>query len=206
MNKINETNTESTIRVVIIGDQAVGKSSIMLRYTQNVFNVKMMGTAGIDVRKKELIYQNIPIRMLIYDSAGHERFRQITQTQFKGAKGIILVYDLNDHKTFENVEQWIKSITENADYGAEVIIVGNKLDLQRDVSNEEIESISKKYKMSHMETSALTGENVDKVFDTLLENIMTKEIQVKTDNDIVLSQQKIVLEPLQKKNKKGCCS
>lgn len=203
------TENETTIKVMVIGDQAVGKSSIMLRYTENIFSVNMMGTAGIDVRKKIIKIQNQTIRLLIYDSAGHERFRQITQTQYKGAKGIILVYDLTDSKTFENVINWIKSITDNADHGVQVLMVGNKNDLteNRQVTAEEQEKLCSQFGFPFIETSALTGENIDGAFNLLVDNILKNEIKIKKSKEIELNTIKdnIVIKN-KPKEKKKCCS
>lgn len=206
LNKQLNENEEHRIKIVIIGDQAVGKSSIMLRYTENIFTKNMMGTAGVDVRKKQLTYEGKPVRLLIYDSAGHERFRQITSTQFKGAQGILLVYDLSDKKTFENVTNWIKSIKENADYGVEIFLVGNKMDLEKQVELADEESLSLKYDIPYIETSALTGENVGEAFQLIVNKIMKKEIKLKTEEDFKSMNQNIVLHETPKKKKKCCGS
>lgn len=165
------------IKLLILGDQAVGKSSLMIRYTDEVFNLNIMGTAGIDLKKKNVVIDGEPIKVMIYDTAGHERFRQIAKTQYKGSKGIVLIYDVTDIKTFDRVSYWIDHIKENADTGVEILLVANKCDKneERVVNYEDGANLALKFKVPFIETSAKTGENIDKAFLIIINNVFAKD-------------------------------
>jgi small GTP-binding protein len=182
----NKVDSSSQIKIMILGNQAVGKSSIMLRYTDDVFHYNMMGTAGVDFKKKMVKIGNEEIKVMIYDTAGHDRFRQITKNLYKGSQGIMLVYDVSDKKTFESVSYWMDHIKNNADVGVEIILVGNKIDItNREVSTEDGIGLANKFKVPIVETSALNGFNVENAFLTLIQNICEKDIKkiMLTDNE-----------------------
>lgn len=186
------------VKMLIIGDQAVGKSSLLMRFIDDKFSLSMMGTAGVDMKKKVIDYNNNKINFLFYDSAGHIRFRHVTKQFYQGSKGIILAYDLTDKSTFNNVDEWIKSIKENADSTAEMVIIGNKTDLkeERVVSEEDSKALHNKYGIEVFEVSAKTGENVGNAFTKLIDKIMTNPVLSK---DLILSDKKIEA-PIQIKN------
>ena len=193
-----------SIKLMIIGDQAVGKSSILIRYTEDTFSQNMIGTAGVDFKKKIVDMNNKQIKVLIYDSAGHERFQKITKNFYNGAKGIILVYNINEKKSFDNLQKWVETIQINADNDCEVLLVGNKIDLEKNVLTEEGVKISTDYKTHFIETSAKTGENIDKAFTILLTAIMIKELnRVSTEKKIV---DNIKIDNVKVKEKKCCAS
>ena len=193
-----------SIKLMIIGDQAVGKSSILIRYTEDTFSQNMIGTAGVDFKKKIVDMNNKQIKVLIYDSAGHERFQKITKNFYNGAKGIILVYNINEKKSFDNLQKWVETIQINADNDCEVLLVGNKIDLEKNVLTEEGVKISTDYKTHFIETSAKTGENIDKAFTILLTAIMIKELnRVSTEKKIV---DNIKIDNVKVKEKMCCAS
>jgi small GTP-binding protein len=193
---MEKSDSRDQIKVMILGNQAVGKSSIMLRYTDDIFHYNMMGTAGVDIKKKMIKVGDDNMKVMIYDTAGHDRFRQITKNLYKGAQGIMLVYDVSDKKTFENISYWMDHIKNNADVGVEIILIGNKIDItNREVSVEDGIALSNKFKVPIVETSALTGINVDSAFLTLVQNICNKDMK------------KIILtsEAEKKPKKTRCC-
>lgn len=186
----NNENKKNNLKIIIIGDQAVGKSSLLMRYCEDKFTLNMMGTAGIDFKRKMIEYRKTPINVIFYDSAGHDRFRHIVKQHYQGAKGIILTYDVTDKNSFTNVDDWMNNIKENADSNAEIILIGNKTDLNehRVVSTEEGIDLGKKYDVQVFETSAKLGENTEKAFYSIiikiLENkVLNKDIKFKDDID-----------------------
>jgi len=210
-------------KLMMLGEQAVGKSSLVLRYTKNKFQYNIMGTAGLDLKKKELKINEENVNVIIYDSAGHDRFRKISEVQFKGSDGLILVYDTTDNKTFEWIMEWLDKIDSYDDKKMEVLVVGNKIDLpNKSVQYENALSKTEKYGIRIIETSALTGENVEIAFSTIIEkihekknnnalkNFNTNNNNLKSENNDLLvseSKEKISLEKNnKKKKKKGCCS
>jgi len=120
----------------------------------------------------------------VFDTAGHERFHKINSKFFKSAKGIMLVYDISDKNTFDNITTWMKSIIENSDKTTDVLIIGNKKDIKenRQVSEEEGTNIANEYKVSFIETSAKTGENVENAFTTVINNYLKKEKEKSEEN------------------------
>lgn len=199
----SNTNTDSTnikYKIMIIGNLAVGKSSIMYRFTDDLFNINLMGTAGIDIKKKQIKINDTDITLMIYDTAGHDRFRQITKSQYRGSKGIMLIYDITDRKTFESVSDWMDHIKTNADTGAEVILIGNKSDmLNRVITEEEGKALADKYNVPFVETSALTGLNIEKAFLTLVQNIHSR------DGKKISIMSEIINQENKKHKKKVCC-
>lgn len=168
---------ELQFKTLLLGDQAVGKSSLMMRYTLDEFNLNIMGTAGVDLKKKNLVINDENVKVMIYDTAGHERFRLIAKSQYKGSHGIVLVYDVTDKKSFDNISFWMNNILEHAETNVEILLVGNKNDKvnEKVVTTEEGEGLAKKFNVPFMETSAKTGENVDAAFLLLNTNIYNKE-------------------------------
>jgi len=191
--KTTPRNKKNNVRIIIIGDQAVGKSSLLMRYCEDTFTLNMMGTAGLDFKKKTIDFKDETINVLFYDSAGHDRFRHIVTQHYKGAKGIILTYDITDKNSFINVNDWMKNIKENADSNAEILLLGNKTDLseERTVNYEEGVELSKKFSVEFYETSAKTGENTSQAFYSLIMRIFNNPLlnadifqqSLKTENE-----------------------
>ena len=178
METVKKNDTPNKYKIMLLGNMAVGKSSIMYRFTEDNFNVNIMGTAGIDIRKKVIKINDTDMNLMIYDTAGHDRFRQITKSQYKGARGIIVIYDVTDRKAFESVTDWMDHIKTNADSDVEIVLVGNKIDMtNRAINEEEGKELAKKYNVPFIETSALTGYNIEKTFTTLVQSIVDKEMK-----------------------------
>jgi len=166
-------------KVLILGDKAVGKSCFLFRFTENKFQEIYLSTAGMDYKYKDVMYEEgKTIRLQIWDTAGQERYRTITTGLFKGAVGIILMYDITDKQTFNNVREWIKSIEEETSKKVILILVGNKVDKkEREVLKAEGEQIAEEYNFPFFETSAQSGLNVNSVFETLAKLIVEKKAQ-----------------------------
>ena len=161
-------------KILLLGDSGVGKSSLLLRYTKNEFISDLRSTIGVEFALKYLTIDNFQLKVQIWDTAGMERYRSITNAYYKGAKGVIVVYDICRQKSFENVDKWIDDFKSKADDDAVIILIGNKSDLdeKREVSKEEAESKAQKNKFGFMETSAKDNNNVQKAFETLFHEIV----------------------------------
>ncbi|CAK73283.1 unnamed protein product (macronuclear) [Paramecium tetraurelia] len=156
------------VKVIVLGDSGVGKTNILTQYCDQKFSQNYMATIGVDFKIKTITVEDKKIKLQIWDTAGQERFRNITQTYYKGAFGIIFVYSIVDRNSFNNVETWIKSITENTTDEVCSILVGNKMDSQdRRVQSSEGQALATKYKMPFIETSALENKNIQNIFDIL---------------------------------------
>jgi Ras-related protein Rab-8A len=177
------------IKLLIIGDSGSGKSCILLRYSDNSFTPSFITTIGIDFKIKTIEVKGFRVKLQIWDTAGQERFRTITTAYYRGAMGILVVYDISNEKTFDNVQNWIRNIKEHASDKTEMILVGNKIDLEsiRKVETSRGQELAKKYQMDFFETSAKTGINIDKCFTSIVEIILNNFNTVSNDNNNTVS-------------------
>ena len=202
---MEKLNNIKEIKIMLLGDQAVGKSSLMMRYTTDTFSLNTMGTAGIDLKKKTVKIDSEDVKIMIYDTAGHDRFRQITKVHYKGSRGVMLIYDVSDKKSYESVSTWMNHIKENAEDGVEITMVGNKIDIEdRQVNTDEGKNLAIKYAVPFVETSAMNGEGVEKAFLTLVTNIYKADKQMsepKIDNTTLKMNKKV-----DKVKRSKCCN
>ena len=140
--------------------------------------------------------------MQIWDSAGQEKYRAISKQYYKKANGIILLYDVTSRESFQNIKQWIKDINNNITMKPFLILVGNKIDLERKVTQQEGEELAQKYNVLYFETSAATGKGIEETFQALVENIMRNYDERKKQEESLMLE-KITLDGTQE-NKKCC--
>uniref|UniRef100_A0A3B4BK70 small monomeric GTPase n=1 Tax=Periophthalmus magnuspinnatus TaxID=409849 RepID=A0A3B4BK70_9GOBI len=138
-------------KLLLIGDSGVGKTCLLFRFSEDAFNTTFISTIGKNIRTN------------IWDTAGQERFRTITTAYYRGAMGIMLVYDITNEKSFDNIKNWIRNIEEHASSDVERMILGNKCDMndKRQVSKERGEKLAIDYGIKFLETSAKSGINVE---------------------------------------------
>ena len=162
-------------KVLLLGDSSVGKTCFLLRYCDKTFQDAHLSTIGLDYRLKSMTLKNKKnIKLQIWDTAGQDRFRAITKNYYKGANGIILIYDVTNLQTFENVKNWITQIREEANKNVVIFLAGNKADLpeeSRAVQKEDGQKMAEEYNMPFQETSAKEGINVNETFQELVEKI-----------------------------------
>jgi len=169
----NKSNDHIKLKLLIIGDSAVGKTSMLLKYTDNFFPESHLATIGVEFKTKDIQYNGYNINLQVWDTAGQERFKSITKSFFRNANGIIFVYDITQKNSFKNVKDWIKDSEAN-DTGFKRILVGNKIDLQnkRQVKLNEVKDWADKKNLEVIEASAKTGANIDKAVMKLIELIL----------------------------------
>jgi len=163
-------------KLLLIGDSGVGKTCILFRFSDDAFNTTFISTIGIDFKIKTVELRGKKIKLQIWDTAGQERFHTITTSYYRGAMGIMLVYDITQPKTFDNIAKWLRNIDEHANEDVEKMILGNKCDMEdkRMVSKERGESIAREHGIRFLETSAKANVNIERSFLDLAEAILDK--------------------------------
>ena len=171
--RVKGENQSKTIqfKFLVLGEQRIGKTSIIERYVNRCFKGNYIATIGMDIRMKRLEINKNDINISITDTAGQERFRSLTKMFYKGADGILVGFDLTAPDTLEQVNYWISQIDANGskDYPISLVLFGNKCDDKENikVKDEDIQKMKEKYNLSYFETSAKDGTNVQKVFEQL---------------------------------------
>jgi len=171
---------ELRAKMLIIGDSQVGKTSILTKFTNNVFNTHMAPiigklkhflaffiVIGTDYKTKKIHVEDKTIKLEIWDTAGQERFRCITQSFYRGCMGIMIVFDFTKIESFHNVETWLANLKQQASDNVVKVLVGNKLDLEREVKDEEIKKLVAEHNIPYFEVSAKTGENIQSTFEAM---------------------------------------
>jgi len=171
--KKEEGNYDTLFKLLLIGNSGVGKSCMLMRYAENTFTTNFFNTIGVDFKIKTIEYDNKVVKLQIWDTAGQDRFRTITSSYYRGAHGIIVVYDVTDKDSFDNVKQWMNEIEKYAQENVCRLLVGNKCDLtaERKVKTEEGEELAKQYKIPFVETSARNSANIDQAFIQMIKTI-----------------------------------
>lgn len=192
-------------KVLLIGDSASGKSSIMTRYTDNIFNKTFVTTIGVDFRVKCINYKDKIIKLQIWDTSGQEKFRTITSSYYRGAKGIFVILDLSDVNSLKNIEHWMQEIDRYANENVPVLLIGNKCDEDHKISNDIIDELVKKMNIEYIETSAKQNINIDKMFEKMMDK-MIDESNLNMDN-LVDNKDKIIIQTKKDTNENinKCC-
>jgi len=163
-------------KLILIGSSGVGKTSILQRYIQKIFNDDYTCTIGVDFFMKSMKIDDKLIKLQLWDTAGTEKFKSITTGYYRGANAAFIVFDLTSRKSFESVSEWIENYYKfsNPDYERHVILIGNKSDLknERIITEDEIDDFVKLNKIKYFETSAKNGENIDECFLFIAEKLM----------------------------------
>ncbi len=168
-------NYDYLIKLLVIGNSGVGKTNMLLKFCENNFMTSHLTTIGIDFKIKTITIGKEKIRLQIWDTAGQQKFKTITQTYYRGAMGIVLTYAINDRESFQDIENWVKQIKMHASDNVTKVLVGNKSDMDdRKVSYGEGEALAKELGVRFFETSAKSGVNIEQLFLYMATQIKTK--------------------------------
>ncbi|KAG5180342.1 Rab8A, rab family GTPase [Tribonema minus] len=203
----HESPFDMQIKLLMIGDSGVGKTCLLLRYASDHFSQTFITTIGIDFKIKNIELDTKRVKLQIWDTAGQERFRTITTSYFRGAQGILLVYDVTDKKSFQSIRNWVAQIQQHADVHVNKILIGNKCDIdnEREVSTEEGAQLAAEYGIQFFETSAKNDINVEKGFITVAREVKNRLMAdggsqgARTQGNVALS------APAKGGKKSSCC-
>lgn len=201
---------DNLFKVLLVGDSSVGKSAIMMRFTDDNFFDGHVSTIGADFKTKKVTVSGKKIALQLWDTAGQERFRTMTNAYYRGAHGLFIVYDITNRESFEHVKSWLEEVRRCTDSSVSVMLLGNKSDLneKRSVSLHEVYAFTKKHNLSYLETSARDATNIGKAFLNLTKQIMRISCNKNFDKEeltesIMLHDQKEL--PTDKTSTKWCC-
>lgn len=178
-------------KIIIIGNSGVGKSSLLLRFTDRIFEYSHVSTIGVDFKIQTIQLDNKIIKMQLWDTAGNERFRTITTSYYRGSHGVCIVFDLTDKQSFENINSWFTEIEKYASNNIKKILVGNKCDISKDreISYKEANEFANKLNIPYIETSAKDSINVQELFINLAKTL--KEDKLK--KEYIIPEEKVSL-------------
>lgn len=164
-------SNEFIMKVIIVGNPSVGKSNLILQYTENKFNSEHSPTLGLDFSTKKVQLNNITFTCQLWDTAGQEQFHSITSKYYKDSTCAVIVFDITDRKSFTSVKKWHHDITKECDDNVVIALVGNKCDLEnkRQVTYDDARTLADELNISYYETSAKTGDNINNMFNELIQ-------------------------------------
>ncbi|NXW23025.1 RB18B protein, partial [Circaetus pectoralis] len=162
-----------TLKLLLVGDSAVGKSSLLLRFTDGAFEPCLKPTIGVDFKVKKMVVDGRAVQLAIWDTAGQERFRTLTPSYYRGAQGVVLVYDVTRKDTFAGLESWLNELEMYTKSNTVKMLVGNKTDKpDREVERREGLQFARKHSLLFIETSAKTQDGVQHAFEELVIKIL----------------------------------
>ena len=206
---VTDETYEKLFKILLLGDSSVGKSSLFLSFMDKSWNETFVPTIGVDFKIKTINVNNMNIKYQVWDTAGQERFRTIISSYYKGAHGILLVYDITLKESFESLNDWLNEIKKNTSKNIVKVLIGNKIDLndKRVISFDEAKEFADNNSMKYIETSAKTSTNVDQAFGLigveLMKSFKGNEEKNINKKNVVLSNSEAVTD--NKQIKKGCC-
>ena len=210
--KGGDRTKDINLKILILGDSSVGKTTLLLKYVDGYFPTIYVATIGVEFKVKKINVNGIDLNLQIWDTAGQERFRGVTRNFMKGADGIIYAYDITKKSSFDSLKNWIIQ-SEESTVGFKKIIIGNKTDLEseRVVSKEAFQKFCQNKNIQGMEVSAKNGSNVEKCFELIAKLIIegkSKEQLIEKYSEAGRNRGKSIVskESYKKsKEKKKCC-
>jgi len=194
------------IKLLIIGDSGVGKSCMLLRFVDDSYTSSFITTIGIDFKIKTIELDGKRVKLQIWDTAGQERFRTITTAYYRGAMGLLLVYDVTNDDSFRNVTNWSRNVDQHAAENVDRLLIGNKCDCflnERMVSVEQGQNLALEYGIPFFEVSAKTNINITEAFLEIARRVKKRVFDIPNYQK---SPELISLVDGRPREKKKCCS
>ncbi|XP_018618609.2 ras-related protein Rab-26-like isoform X1 [Scleropages formosus] len=195
---------DMAFKVMLVGDSGVGKTCLLVRFKDGAFLAgSFISTVGIDFRNKVLNIDGVKVKLQIWDTAGQERFRSVTHAYYRDAHALLLLYDVTNKTSFDNIQAWLTEIHEYTQQDVVLMLLGNKADAthERVVKREEGEKLAKDFGVPFMETSAKSGLNVELAFTAVAKEL--KHRSMKAPNEPKFKLQDYVNKEMKTS---GCCS
>ena len=196
-----DSDFDYTIKILVVGDSTVGKTNFIRMFIENKFNQNYMTTSGIDLKTSSIEIKNKKIRVQLWDTAGQEKYKAITKNLFLKVQAALIVYDITNEETFNNLKTWVRSIKEECGKQIQMLIIGNKNDLneERVVDKNIAMEYAKEEKIDYLETSSKTGDNIQKAISLLCEKVL-ENTEFTNDFSFTLD-----ATAISQKNKSKCC-
>lgn len=177
--QMSGTDFDLLFKVLLIGNSGTGKSCLLIRFAEDIFSDNYISTIGVDFKIKTIEIDGKTVKMQVWDTAGQERFRTITASYYRGSNGVIIVYDVTDRESFDQVSFWMKEVDRLASPDVCRLLVGNKIDLtdKRAVTTEEGQALANQYGVAFLETSARDNQNVEEAFIKMAATMQKKQGQ-----------------------------
>lgn len=196
-------------KIIIIGDAGAGKSCLFHQFREGKFKKQSMSTIGVEFGTKIITLQNEHrrIKLNVWDTAGQERYRAVTRSYYRGAMGAVILFDITSNESFQHVPGWLQDAREQADGNIDIMLVGNKCDLkdERQVRFMDATTWARSQDILFLETSAMTGENVQEVFQ-----ILTQTIQARLDrseaSQAAANPEVLALKSTGRQTTQSCCT
>jgi len=195
-------------KLLLIGDSGVGKSCLLLRFADDTYTESYISTIGVDFKIRTIELEGKTVKLQIWDTAGQERFRTITSSYYRGAHGIIVVYDVTDNDTFTNVKQWLQEIDRYASEGVNKLLVGNKSDLtgKKVVEYSVAKEFAEQLGITFLETSAKNATNVEQAFLLMAKQIKDRMGSSSTPGSGAAKSSTVTPgQNVQSQQSSGCC-
>ncbi len=206
-----EQQYDCLFKILLVGNSSVGKSSLFLRFVDDIWNDVFVPTIGVDFKIKTLKINEKNVKLQIWDTAGQERFRTIISSYYRGAQGILLVFDVTEKESFESLNNWLIEIEKNANKNVVKILIGNKCDLEdkRVISYSQAKDFADSNGLNYVETSAKTNNNVTEAFSEIGKELM----EACKDKDFIGNENKKTITisnkttdlNVENKSQNGCC-
>jgi small GTP-binding protein len=162
-----------SLKIVVVGDSGVGKTCLLIRFVRDLFDEESQPTLGVEFLTKIVPTDSHRIQLQLWDTAGQELFRSVTRGYYRGSAGALLLFDLTNRESFDNIGRWLQDIRDVARTDVVTLLIGSKSDLadQRQVSTDEAQAFAKEHSMSYFETSAKTGAQIPEAIDACVKAI-----------------------------------